>query len=180
MLEGYRFLTSSINPKVEIKFLENNHDNAQVSDSSLTDTDAESIDGKNENEQAAKIKIVFALNPTPDKKNLTWNYLKRNEIPDGGDAQESFNKNLCGKLAKDAFRIANAHENQRTRESTTCLCVTLRDKDQYAKKFVFHNGSDKMQASMAGMAHELGYDIRTGYQAHAEMEFIEFLLYRHK
>jgi hypothetical protein len=178
MLEGYKFLTSSINPKVEIKFPENDHDNTQVRDSSLTDTDLESIDGKNENDQAAKIKIVFSLNPTLDKKNLTWNYLKKDEIPDRGDAQESFTRDLCSKLAKDVFRIANAHKHARTRDSTTCLCVVLRDKKENAKKFVFHNGPEAMHKSMNDKAVDLNYATRTGYQAHAEAEFIQFLLQR--
>ncbi len=137
------------------------------------------IDGRNENDQAAKIKLVFALNATPEKNNTTWNYLHRDEIPDGGDTQESFTENLCGKLAKDA-RIANAHKHARTRDSTTCVCVVLRDKKERAKKFVFHNGPKAMHKSMNDKAVDLNYAARTGYQAHVEVEFIEFLLHRYK
>jgi hypothetical protein len=43
MLEGYRFLTSSINPKVEIILPEEYGE--QSSESALTNTDLESIDG---------------------------------------------------------------------------------------------------------------------------------------
>jgi hypothetical protein len=121
----------------------------------------------------------FALNTAPNDEELKFNYLKASEITDS-EEQASWNSNLSSKLAKDAFRIANAHGHRRTRESTTCLCVTLRDEKKYAKKFVFHNGSDKMKDSMANVAHTLCYSIRTGYQAHAEVEFIEFLLHRSK
>jgi hypothetical protein len=56
--------------------------------------------------------------------------------------------------------------------------VVLRDKDEHAKKFVFHNGKDKMSTKMEQKAQELDYAIRTGYQAHAEAELIQFSLQR--
>ncbi len=87
-------------------------------------------------------------------------------------------EDLCRQLAKDAFRIANAHHNARTREATTCLCVVLRDEDQGAKKLVFHNSTDEMQPSMRAKANELMYGIRNAHLAHAEAQFIDFLLYR--
>jgi hypothetical protein len=98
----------------------------------------------------------------------------------GREDQASWHRNLSSKLAKDAFRIANAHKHARTRDPTTCLCVVLRDKERYAKKFVFHNGPEAMHKSMNDKAVDLNYAARTGYQAHAEVEFIEFLLHRYK
>jgi hypothetical protein len=67
-----------------------------------------------------------------------------------------------------------------TRNATTCLCVVLRNKQGYAKKLVFHNGREKISSSMEAKANELYYGIRSGYQAHAEAEFIQFLLQRKK
>ena len=183
MLEGYKFLTSSINPKVEIKFPENDHDNTQVRDSSLTDTDAESIDAESASKVLGQIKqsfpTRFALNSSPNQVGSKNYYLQKDEISDH-KAQGSFTRDLCSKLAKDASRIANAHKHARTRDSTTCLCVVLRDKKENAKKFVFHNGPEAMHKSMNDKAVDLNYATRTGYQAHAEMEFIEFLLHRQK
>lgn len=179
MLEGYGFLTSSINTKVEVIFPE--YDNStQGSESKLTDTDAESMDVDKELEQTSQLTLVrFNLNNTLDEGDPKWNYLKKEDVA-VVESQESFNKNLCNRLSKDAFCIANAHKNARTRESTTCLCVVLRDKKQYAKKFVFHNGPEAMHKSMNEKSVALNYAARTGYQAHAEVEFIEFLLHRNK
>ena len=179
MLEGHAFLTSSVNPTVKIAFSEE-ASSTQSSDSELTDTDLESIN--EEAKQVADLKPMWCSfnNPSLDTlgaRGPKWSYLKKDEIP-GGDAQESFNKNLCSKLAKDAFRIANAHKHARTMDSTTCLCVVSRDKDEYAKKLVFHNFSDDMHASMKSVAYKLGYGTRTGYQAYAEVELIECLLHR--
>ena len=87
---------------------------------------------------------------------------------------------MCRKLAKDAFCIANTHPNARTRDATTCLCVVLRDEEQRAKKLVFHNGTNEMQRSMHNKAEELRYGIRRAHLAHAETQFIYFLLYRAK
>lgn len=176
MLEGYGFGESSINPEVEIIF-----PSTQNSESELTDTDLESIDDTDADlTNVGSVKgFKFALNTTPDDTDSKWNYLKKGDVA-AGESQESFNKNLCSRLAKDAFRIANAHKNARTRESTTCLCVVLRDEKQYAKKFVFHNGPEAMHKSMNEKAVALNYATRTGYQAHAEVAFIEFLLHRNK
>jgi hypothetical protein len=179
MLEGYEFLGSSIDPKVEIVLP--GDDSKQSSESELTDTDLESIDDIDADltKIGGVTRFKFALNSTPDDTDPKWNYLKKEDIV-AEESQESFNENLCSRLAKDAFRIANAHKNARTRESTTCLCVVLKDEKQYAKKFVFHNGPEAMHKSMHEKAVALNYATRTGYQAHAEVEFIEFLLHRNK
>ena len=182
LLANYPFEDTVIDPEVDISFPAEADDNsAQGNSSASTNTDLESIDSKTEDDQTASVKrsLAFALNTTPDNKESKWNYLKEAEIT-GSTAQVPWHRALSSQLAKDACKIANAHEHRRTRESTTCLCVTLRDQKQYAKKFVFHNGSDKMKDSMVDVAHTLGYGVRTGYQAHAEAEFIEFLLHRSK
>ena len=173
LLEGYSFPEALIDSGVPIIFPEEDT-STQSDDSELTDTDTE---GKNANDQEAKNKwALFALNSAPSEPTSRERYLlRKNEI---NEDNNSFTKHLCGKLAADAFRIANAHKHARTRESTTCLCVVLRDKDERAKKFVFHNGPDKMQKSMYNEALNLGYAARTGYQAHAEGEFMQFLLHR--
>jgi hypothetical protein len=85
-------------------------------------------------------------------------------------------EDLCRKLAEDAFCIANAHPNARTREATTCLCVVLRDEKQGAEKLVFHNGKKQMQRSMRNKAEELRYGIKNVHLAHAEAQFMDFML----
>jgi hypothetical protein len=105
--------------------------------------------------------------------------LRPSEI-DQGQRPNRITEDLCRKLARDAFCIANAHPNARTREATTCLCVVLRDEEQSAKKLVFHNGTNEMQRSMRNKAKELRYGIRNAHLAHAEAQFMDFLLYRAK
>jgi hypothetical protein len=179
MLAEYGFLESFIDPEVEIT-LPAYDDSTQCGESVLTDTDAESMDVDRELEQMSQLTLVrFDLNTTPDEGDPKWNYLKKEDVA-AGESQESFNKNLRSRLSKDAFCIANAHKNARTRESTTCLCVVLRDEKQYDKKFVFHNGPEAIHKSMNEKAAALNYATRTGYQAHAEVQFIEFLLHRNK
>jgi hypothetical protein len=175
LLAEYPFRVAHIDDEVGTLFPEEDSNN-QGSDAELTNTDEE---GRRANDQEAQSKWgYFALNTAPDKNDSKRIYLlQKDEV---GTAYASFTKNLCRKLAKDAFRIANTHKYARTRESTTCLCVVLKDKNKRAKKFVFHNGAAKMPPSMCDEAGKLGYATRTGYQAHAEAEFVEFLLHRNK
>ena len=151
---------------------------SQESNSELTNTDIESIEGGQvENEQSVQTALThFALNSLPHENDSKRDYLlQKNEI---NADKNKFTDHLCKKLAKDALQIAHAHPNAFTRSVTTCFCVVLRDKNGHAKKFVFHNGKDKMSNTMEQKAQELKYAIRTGYQAHAEAEFIQFLLQR--
>lgn len=148
-----------------------------IDSESSTDTDEEGRLENNEEKQSGAW-ISFAMNNTElesTAKNSTQYKLSKNEV---NTNQGSFTENLCSKLARDTYHIANAHTSPFTRSATTCLCVVLRDQSGYAKKFVFHNGKDKMGASMAQKAEELKYAIRTG--AHAEAEFIQFLLQRNQ
>ena len=146
----------------------------------MTNTDLESTgmeeEGSTEYKEAPRTEILhFALNSPPDENDSKRGYLLReNEINKHGD----FTDNLCGKLAQDACHMTNAHTSAITRSATTCLCVVLRDTGGRAKKFVFHNGKEKMPTTMAQKAKALKYAIRTGYQAHAEAAFIQFLLQR--
>jgi hypothetical protein len=175
LLEHYLFSEVPIDNEVLIAFPEEDR-STQSSSSELTDTDEE---GKRENDrEAGRGWVSFALNSVPNNPASNRAYLLReNEINITGD---SFTEHLCRKLSKDAFHIANAQKYARSREVTTCLCVVLRDKNGRAKKFVFHNDKDKMSTTMEQKAQELYYAIRNGYQAHAEAEFIEFLLHRSK
>ena len=127
------------------------------SGSELTNTDLESIgiekEVVTESQKASSNKIFsFALNTPPNRNDSRKeNLLRDNEV---NTDENKFTKHLCKKLAKDALQIAHAHPNAITRSATTCLCVVLRDKDGYAKKFVFHNGKDKMSNTMEQKAQE--------------------------
>jgi hypothetical protein len=103
------------------------------------------------------------------------NYLKKEELK---VAEESFviRENLCIKLANDALDIASQHPSVYTRDAMTCFCVVLIDKHRHAKKFVFHNQKDSLPEAISDRAEELGYDIINAEQAHAEGEFMQFLL----
>jgi hypothetical protein len=83
-------------------------------------------------------------------------------------------------LSQDAFDIVASEPNSRTKDSTVCFCVALRDKDGYVKKFAFHNGANVMSPAMRTKAHESGYDVIQVEQSHAEGQFLQFLLHRHK
>ena len=163
--------------KVTVSF--ESSDNSE-SGSELTNTDLESIaiEGgiATENEEIPGDDVILcALNAPPNKNDSKRDYLLReSEL----NVEEEFTHNLCEKLARDACHMANAHTSAITRSATTCLCVVLRDIDGRANKFVFHNGKEKMNTTMAQKAEKLKYAIRTGYQAHAEAAFIQFLLQR--
>ena len=163
--------------KVTVSF--ESSDNSE-SGSELTNTDLESIaiEGgiATENEEIPGDDVILcALNAPPNKNDSKRDYLLReSEL----NVEEEFTHNLCEKLARDACHMANAHTSAITRSATTCLCVVLRDIDGRANKFVFHNGKEKMNTTMAQKAEKLKYAIRTGYQAHAEAAFIQFLLKR--
>lgn len=167
-----------IHHHIAVSLVSGKSDNS-ASSSELTNTDLESItmeeEMKNE-ESSGKQTVFFSLNSLPTKNDSRKKYLLReNEIDvDAG----SFTKNLCTKLAQDACHIANTHTSAITRSATTCLCVVLRDEQNRAKKFVFHNGKERLHTTMAQKAQELNYAIRTGLQAHAEAVFIQFLLQR--
>jgi len=88
-------------------------------------------------------------------------------------------RSLCSQLTSDAFLISESGITDRP-GSTTCLCVALRDKFGYIKKFVFHNGENLLAPSIRAKACELGYDVIQAEQSHAEGQFIQFLLDRHR
>ena len=52
--------------------------------------------------------------------------------------------NLRDQLSIDAFDIVGSETNDQTKKSTVCLCVMLRDKYSYVKKFSFHSGDGVM------------------------------------
>ena len=167
-------------------YLQEGDSNNSEDDSEMTNTDLESIDiekvtdDKRERFPGKKLvlfsRVLFSRNVKPGKNDSRKKYLLRASEVD--TARDSLTEDLCTKLTRDACHIANADKNAFTRNATTCLCVVLRNADSNAKKFVFHNGGDKMCASMEKKARELRYGIRTGYQSHAEGAFIQFLLQR--
>lgn len=180
LLSKCNFSGTHICYNVVVAFAESDGNNSE-SGSELTNTDLESIDlGKRAEDKDKKAPnkkaFLFALNAPPNDNDSKKRYLLRADESNVDQAPST--EHLCKKLAKDALQIANAHKHARTRDSTTCLCVVLRDKDSHAKKFVFHNGKDKISTTMEQKAQELKYAVRTGYQAHAEAEFIQFLLQR--
>lgn len=81
-------------------------------------------------------------------------------------------------LSSHAFDIVGSEPNAQTQKSTVCLCVALRDKHGYIKKFSFHNGESVMSPAMRKKAHELGYDVIQAEQSHAELQFAQFLIRR--
>lgn len=164
MLRHYPFSTSIIDDQVAANLIE--HPLA------LSDTD-ESTEDKIQN-MSQGITVKFASKFSVDQSQVP---LKASEI-DHSQSPDQIARDLCRKLAQDAFHIANAHKSARTREATTCLCVVLRDGRKRAKKLVFHNSTGEMQASMRQKANDLGYGIRNAHLAHAEVQLIDFLAHR--
>ena len=83
-------------------------------------------------------------------------------------------------LSTDTRTLLDLLPSDQSKHSTTCLCVALRDKHGYIKKFVFHNGASIISPVLRTKAHALGYDLIQVEQSHAEGEFIQFLLRRHQ
>ena len=179
ILEEYYFPQSVVHHRLSTSFLEAAIGSPE-SGSEMTNTDLENISVEIENDGTSRKPFcLFALNTSPNENDSRKKYLLReDEVNMAESSLIDDTKNLCKKLARDACRIANAEKSSFKRNSTTCLCVVLRDEYGNAKKFVFHNGQDKMSATMEKKAQDLKYAIRTGYKAHAEAEFIQFLLQR--
>ena len=136
---------------VKVSFEEDDHSNPEDG-SEMTNTDLESMGMEVEaamksNQALYKEPILLALNmPSHENDSKKKYLLQKDEI--SGDEDLSA-KRLCNKLAQDAYHIANAHTSAITRSATTCLCVVIVDEYDRAKKFVFHNGKEKMNAPMA-------------------------------
>ncbi|MFM2428384.1 MAG: hypothetical protein RL012_268 [Bacteroidota bacterium] len=162
MLQHYPFSTSIIDDQVAVNLIEQT--------AQLSDTDESIEDEKIAEKTPKKFTSKFSIDQS---KTL----LKPSEI-DLSQSPDQITGDLCRKLAQDAFRIANAHKNARTREATTCLCVVLRDEKKRPKKLIFHNSTGEMQQSMREKAIDLGYDLKNAYLAHAEIQLIDFLTYR--
>ena len=124
------------------------------------------------------------------KKTKPYRYNRSRHMPRGDEAAyeprrtylktELQSNKLRVQLSNDAFDIVSSESNSRTQDSTVCFCVALRDKDGYVKKFSFHNGTNVMSPAMRTKAHELGYDVIQAEQSHAEGQFLQFLLHRHR
>ncbi len=100
----------------------------------------------------------------------TGNYVKAEFAPE----------KLRTQLSQGALDIVKALNNSESEKHTTCLCIALRDQHERVKKFVFHNGDRVMSPVMRTKARELGYDVIQTDRSHAEGQFMQFLLYRHK
>jgi hypothetical protein len=87
-----------------------------------SDTD-ESME-EEKNEERVKFSFLKFTSKRSGDRSKIW--LKPSEI-NHNQPPAQITKDLCRKLGEDAFRIANAHPNARTREATTCLCVVLRN-----------------------------------------------------
>ncbi|MEO1301304.1 MAG: hypothetical protein AAFU83_03635 [Bacteroidota bacterium] len=92
----------------------------------------------------------------------TNNYLK--------DGASSSSKE---KLLRDAVEISRACRNPEV--DKTILCVSLLDKYNHVKNFVFHNAQSVLEKKARAKACELGYDVIKAEHSHAEIQFIQFL-----
>lgn len=180
LLATCQFHGTKINFDVGISFGENKNDRLEDT-SEMTNTDLESMAMESEvadisNKVLYKEPILFALNTPSHRNDSRKEYLlQEHEV---AKSESSFTRDLCKKLTQDAYHIANTSTSPIAINATTCLCVVLRDEYGRAKKFVFHNGKEKIIPAMERKAKELQYGIRTGYQAHAEGELMQFLFKR--
>jgi len=137
---------------------------------------------KLDGETAKKIQHADAANTSQIQNNLNPHHknpaeccLREDEMPTGTDMPgSSFTQKLCVKLARDALKIANTHTSHRTRESTTCLCVVLSNKEGNTQKLMFHSG-ERLPASIKGEAGKLSYSLNS-YKGHSEAQLMNFLL----
>ena len=171
LLQGYFFPAAHIEEQVSVVLTEE-------IELDLSDTD----ESANSKEQVGlnKKHVHFTSRYSTDPSRI---HLKPSESglvsePPHNEPPGVMAKALRVKLSRDALHIANAHHNSRTREATTCLCVVLRDEEKRVKKLVFHNGTGQMLPSMRKEVNALAYGIRNAHLAHAEAQFIDFLLYR--
>jgi hypothetical protein len=166
MLEHYPFPVSTPEESVPVTLV------VQPGQPSGTD---ESIEGEDQGILGI-VPLKFASKSSTDRSKIL---LQSSEV-NYNQPPAQITKNLCSKLAKDAFCIANTHKNARTREATTCFCVVVRDSEKCPKKFFVHNSTGEMPLSMREKANNLAYGIRNAHLAHAEAQFVAFLIYRAK
>lgn len=119
-----------------------------------------------------RLKYNWSRNPTP--KNTAYapknNHLKMDFVVE----------ELRTQLSQEALIIVGSEPNSTTQNTTTGLCVALRNKHGYVKKFVFHDLGNVLPKRMREKAHELGYDAIKAEPAHTEGQLIQFLLRRHQ
>ena len=153
--------------------------NISEAKSSDTDTDSEGI------EAIAAVKLgnkrkTYNYSRKKYKGKPIQNYLEALPHATANSSLKERSKALCRDLACDALAIIEENTNMQTRNSTVCLCVVLKNSSGNGKKFVFHNGHRGLPGPMGNKAHNLHYHIVNAEQAHAEGEFIQFLLDRGK
>jgi hypothetical protein len=161
MLTKYNFPKASFDEKLAVRFEEAVDKNF--------DAEEESQD---QSKNAGSKSIFFTKRVRVTTKCL----LERLEIDNTRQSNE-ITKELCDKLAQDAFLISNAHTDNRTREATTCICVVLRNESQFPYKFVFHNRNGNLPRSMRDEAARLKYCIKNIELGHAEVNMVDYLMY---
>ena len=131
-------------------------------------------------------KRTKAIDKLPAAKQIKHN--RSRHAPSSGSSDYDFKNNyikeeksmdgLRYQLSSDALDVVESEPNARSRESTVCLCVALRDHHAHIKKFAFHNQGSVMSPPMREKATALGYDVIQTEQVHAEMQFLKFLILR--
>ena len=172
LLQEHYFKASSIEEtSIQLKKEDETRDISYVASS-------DNLDG----ETAKKIKHADDANTSQIQNNLNPHHknpveccLREDEMPTDMEMPDSsFTQKLCVKLARDALEIANTHTSHRTRESTTCLCVVLSNKEGNTQKLIFHSG-ERLPASIKGKAGKLSYSLNS-YKGHSEAQLMNFLL----
>ena len=171
LLQESNFENSSIE-QIRVQFQEEGVKSDVVGVEFSNKLDAETSEMIKKASEANTSRVQDHLNP--HHKSLGKCYLSNDEMPTDQQVQGSFAEKLRVKLARDALHIANTHTNHRTRESTTCLCVVLRTKEENMRKLMLHSGK-RVAPSIKNKASELGY-MPISYKGHSEAQFINFLL----
>ena len=129
-------------------------------DVSDTDDEEEKIGTEVENKARQEDKALDELCGVHKEKQRPYNRSRHMPKPQT-TAYNHLNNYLCvdismdelrRQLSCDAFDIVGSERNVQTQKSTVCLCVALRDKEGYIKKFVFRNGQSVMPPAMRDKA----------------------------
>ncbi len=194
ILEDFQWAGSASEVDVELR--------DEIAEASLVDTDTEDIGEVVVGFSQRNIKSYISAKKLASSKKVTGKYNRSRSGVQGEQISSSasdqgytaganymkadclegnFNSDkLRTQLALDALQIVESDPQQRVIDSTACLCVALRDKHEYVKKFVFHNKESVLPPAMRQKAHALGYDVIQAEQSHAEGQLIQFLLRRNE
>lgn len=182
-LASHTFPEARVDTDLAIEFLKED-DSTQETDEHLSDTDMDNESRKEAQQAMARMARLpstqYARHTRTTTHTTSTFFLSKNETTQEEQSTTLQQTTLCEHLSQDAFRIANACNNSWTRSSTTCLCVVLRNRQHYARKFVFHNRNNQasLPTSMRKKAAELRYEVGDSDAGHAEVQLIRFLLQR--